>query len=92
MEELAVPKSSKKKNLFFPEIWQKFGDPKQYTCIGFKSMKVSLSCERTKIQETFHQEAVSHIYMRQTTNSARMIYILHKKEMENAPDQFCNSS
>jgi len=25
-------------------------------------MKVSLSCERTKIQETFHQEAVSHIY------------------------------
>jgi hypothetical protein len=62
MEELAVPKSSKKKNLFFPEIWQKFGDPKQYTCIGFKSMKVSLSCERTKIQETFHQEAVSHIY------------------------------
>jgi hypothetical protein len=32
-----------------------------------------------------------HIYMRQTTNSARMIYILHKKEMENA-SEFCNSS
>jgi len=61
-------------------------------------MKVSLSCERTIIQETFHQEAVSHIYETDNEQCSYDIYIyiythtLHKKEMENASDQFCNST